>query len=134
LFGAFSPINGNSLVLEMPFCNTSTMQAFLDELSEMDKQELKIVVLDNASFHHSKSLHIPDNIRLIFLPPYSPELNPAEKFWWVIKNKTSLKVYPSIDQLSQHLTEIICSFTTDSIKQLTNFDYIQKAYQTIYNV
>lgn len=134
LFGAFSPINGNSLILEMPFCNTSTTQAFINELSEMDSQEFKIVIWDNASFHHSKSLRIPDNICLIFLPPYSPELNPAEKFWWMIKNKTSLKIYTSLDELSSHLSEIIKTFTHHEIKHLTDFDYIHKAYQTIINV
>ena len=54
-------------------------QTFLEQLSKQDEQEFKIVILDNGAFHHAKSLTVPDNIHLIFLPPYSPELNPAEK-------------------------------------------------------
>jgi len=134
LFGAFSPVNGSSLILEMPFCNTAAMQVFLDELSEMDREELKIVVLDNAAFHHTRSLIIPLNIRLIFLPPYSPELNPAEKIWWVIKNKTSMQVYPTIEDLQKHLSHIIESLSPQSIKQISDYDYIQKTYQTLFNV
>jgi transposase len=41
--------------------------------------EFKIMILDNGALHHAKKLNIPDNIALLFLPPYSPELNPAEK-------------------------------------------------------
>ena len=43
------------------------------------KKQLKLIVLDNGAFRKAKSLNIPKNIQLIFLPPYSPELNPAEK-------------------------------------------------------
>ncbi len=39
---------------------------------------------NNAAFHKAKSLQLPDNIELMFLPPYSPELNPAEEIWWKI--------------------------------------------------
>jgi transposase len=49
--------------------------------------ELKIVVLDNGTFHKAKELKIPENVVLIFLPPYSPELNHAEKIWWLIKQE-----------------------------------------------
>ena len=48
---------------------------------------LNIMVLDNGRFHHAKSLVIPDNGVLIFLPPYSPELNPIERLWQAIKQK-----------------------------------------------
>src|ERR1043166_1671381 len=79
LFGAFSPINGAHLILELPHCNSDNFQLFLNELSAQDSEELKIVILDNGAFHHAKRLVIPDNVVLKFLPPYSPELNPAEK-------------------------------------------------------
>ena len=49
------------------------------------------MVLDNGAFHKAKSLKIPDNIFLLFLPPYSPELNPAEKYGKHIKRKFTNK-------------------------------------------
>ena len=70
LFGAFSPVTGNSLLLEMPYCNTDTFQVFLNNLSDLNKQEFKIVVLDNGSFHKAKRLRVPQNIGFIFLPSY----------------------------------------------------------------
>jgi hypothetical protein len=72
LFGAFSPINGDKFLLELPFCNNDTFQQYLNEFSEYNTNEFKIIVLDNGAFHKAKALIIPENIALVFLPPYSP--------------------------------------------------------------
>ena len=45
---------GNHLILEMPQCNSSTFQTFLEQLSNQDQQEFKIVILDNGAFHPCK--------------------------------------------------------------------------------
>ncbi|MGL5507932.1 MAG: IS630 family transposase [Paraclostridium sp.] len=60
---------------------------FLDEV-----EEDKVIVMDNASFHRKNKLYelckeSNKNLKLIFLPPYSPELNPIEKYWAVLKRK-----------------------------------------------
>ena len=90
LFGAFSPINGDNFLLEMPVCNSQTFQLFLNDFSLDKPDEFKILILDNGAFHKAKSLIIPQNIAIIFLPPYSPELNPAEKMWRFIKDRISM--------------------------------------------
>ena len=61
--------------------------------------ELLVIVLDNASFHKAKKLVVPSNIRLIFLPPYSPELNPAEKVWQKFKRAFTNKLFESIEEI-----------------------------------
>jgi len=61
LFGAFSPIDGNNLMMEFPSCNSSNFQIFLDEFSNIRPNELKIMVLDNGAFHKTKGLIIPNN-------------------------------------------------------------------------
>lgn len=122
LFGAFSPINGNHLILEMPQCNSANFQTFLEHLSKEDQEEFKIVILDNGAFHHAKSLIIPANIALLFLPPYSPQLNPAEKVWWIIKRELKMKLFKTIEELQEALStavEKLC--TLPAIKQLTAF-------------
>jgi hypothetical protein len=63
--------------LELPFCNSENFQIYLNEFSDKNPSEFKIMVLDNGAYHKAKSLKIPQNIGIIFLPPYSPELNPA---------------------------------------------------------
>jgi transposase len=124
LFGAFSPITGEQLQLEMPYCNADTFQLFLDQLSKQNPNEYKIIVLDNGAFHKAKSLTIPDNITLLFLPPYCPELNPAEKVWQQIKRKFTNKHFNNLDQISTFFSETIQQLTTSKIKSICAYEYI----------
>lgn len=73
------PLTGSRFELELSHCNTETFQVFLDGFSLMDPMELKIILLHNGAFHKGKNLVIPENIILIFIPPYSPELNSSQK-------------------------------------------------------
>ena len=107
LFGAFSPINGDNLLLEMPYCDTECFEAFLSELSQQNPTEHKILFLDNGAFHKAKRLVIPENITLCFIPPYSPELNPAEKVWAFIKKKITNKAFKTLPDLQSFMDDII---------------------------
>ena len=124
LFGAFSPINGDKFLLEMPNCNAANFQVFLDGFSAQNPDEFKIMVLDNGAFHKAKILQIPDNIGLIFLPPYSPELNPAENIWAILKRKFTNKLYKTLDEVSEFITEATNSLCADKIKSTCGFAYI----------
>jgi len=86
--------------------------------------EFKIMVLDNGAFHKAKILQIPDNIGLIFLPPYSPELNPAENIWAILKRKFTNKLYKTLDGVSEFITEATNSLCADKIKSTCGFAYI----------
>lgn len=82
------------------------------------------MVLDNGAFHKAKRLKIPENIILIFLPPYSPELNPAEKVWWVLKQHFVIKTYKTLTALQEQLTFIIKKeISINRILKLCSFDY-----------
>ncbi|MDQ3845343.1 MAG: IS630 family transposase [Bacteroidota bacterium] len=126
LYGAFSPITGSHLLLELPTCNSETFQFFLNQLANVDPQEFKIVLLDNAAFHKAKTLILPANVYLLFLPPYSPELNPAEKVWWMLKRELKNRFFKTLEDLQQALTAAITKCCTQSaIQQLTAFSYYQ---------
>ncbi|MDQ3140845.1 MAG: IS630 family transposase [Bacteroidota bacterium] len=124
LFGAFSPITGDHLLLEMPFCNSDTFQLFLDEFSAHNPNELKLMVLDNGAFHKAKALQIPKNIILIFLPPYSPELNPAEKIWAKFKRQFANRIFKSLDDLEIFICDLAKSLVAPDVKSICSFDYI----------
>jgi transposase len=97
-------------------------QLFLSELSAQDKEEYKIIFLDNGAFHKARRLVIPPNIGLVFLPPYSPELNPAEKVWWTIKREISMKVFKTLDELADEIQRIVRNIiTSDKVKLLTDY-------------
>ena len=122
-------------MLEMPFCNTDMFEIFLNELSGQNPDEFKIMFLDNGAFHKAKRLTIPHNIALAFLPPYSPELNPAEQIWKVLKSEMKNKVYANLDALSRCLTRIINkTISTQSIKSITGYDFYLSAFRTIYDL
>lgn len=124
LFGAFSPINGDKFLLELPFCNADTFQIFLDEFSVHTSGQFNIVVLDNGAFHKAASLIIPKNIGLVFLPPYSPELNPAEKVWASLKRMFSNKLFHSLDQISDFIAQSLKSIHPENIKSICAYSYI----------
>ena len=124
LFGAFSPITGDHFELEMPYCNTATFQIYLDEFSKKSPDELKIVLLDNGAFHKCKRLIIPDNIILLFIPPYSPELNPAEKIWWKMKRAFTGKLYKSLDNVSDFIKDQVNILTDEHVKSICMYEYI----------
>ena len=124
LFGAFSPITGDKFLLEMPNCDANNFQIFLDEFSMQNENEFKIIVLDNGAFHKSKSLIIPKNIALLFLPPYSPELNPAENIWAILKRKFTNKLYNSLDEISEFISATIMLLTPTQIMSTCGFSYV----------
>ena len=124
MFGAFSPINGDKFLLEMPHCNAANFQVFLDAFSAQNPDEFKIMVLDNGAFHKAKTLKIPANISLIFLPPYSPELNPAENIWAALKRKFTNRLYKTLDEVSEFITAATNSLSQDKIKSTCGFPYI----------
>jgi transposase len=124
LFGAFSPINGASFLLELPYCNTDCFELFLNEFSLINPQELKVIVLDNGAFHKAKRLKVPKNIILVFLPPFSPELNPAEKMWPKFKRAFTNKLYKSLEEVSLFIKSQTQNLKKEETKNTCAFDYI----------
>ena len=124
LFGAFSPITGDHFELEMPYCNTDAFQVYLNEFSKSSPDEYKILLLDNGAFHKAMKLSIPDNIALIFIPPYSPELNPAEKIWHKMKRAFSGKLHKTLDNVSEFIRNQVNKLTDENVKSICKYEYI----------
>ena len=88
IYGAACAETGASCGLVMPEVNTQSMQLFLDELSSIISMgRHAALIIDNAGWHTSHELQVPNNITLIRLPPYSPELNAMEQVWAWIKDR-----------------------------------------------
>lgn len=86
VIGAINPENGQLVSLIVPHSDTEVFQAFLDTMAKEVPEDGKEVwlVLDNASWHKSKSLNW-HHIKVKFLPPYSPDFNPIERLWQHLK-------------------------------------------------
>lgn len=108
----------------MPFCNGQTFQLFLDAFALINPTELKIIVLDNGAFHKAKTLSITENIILLFLPPYSPELNPAEKIWAKFKRDFTNRLFKTLDDLDKYICALVNRLTKNEVSSICQFPYI----------
>ena len=127
VFSATSPETGEAYSLILPLCNTDAMGAFLESFSQHYNNYKNIIIVDQASWHTTKKLPQFYNIRFIFLPPGSPELNPAEHLWEHIREKyLGNRIFDSLDQLEDELVNIIATIHTEQgiIKNLTGFHWI----------
>ena len=88
-------------------------------------------MLDNRRFHHSKSLEIPENVVLLFLPPYSPELNPIQRLWQDIKAKLFTQTYKALEDMQTKVTEILLNYSDATIVNLTGFSHFIKAANAV---
>lgn len=80
LFAAVRAGSDQAHAWVMPHANKQTMQHFLDRFSaERDPDEHAVMVLDQAAWHDTRALNVPDNVTIVPLPAYSPELNPIER-------------------------------------------------------
>jgi hypothetical protein len=130
LYGAVSPKDGTCVYLIMPRSDTACFQAFLNALSRKFARQDILLVLDGAPNHRCSDLALPDNISLLFLPPYSPELNPKENLWDEIREKI-FKNYAlkSIDAVRAELTQAILYIERNPtmVKSITTFPYIARS-------
>ena len=85
LFGAVSPLDGRLVTTIEKTANADAMTRFLAVTAEAFPDDRLLMVLDGAGWHIAKALVIPERLRLIRLPPYCPDLNPAEHLWAAIR-------------------------------------------------
>ena len=110
--------------MELPFCNSDLFQLFLNEFSKQNTNELKVIVLDNGAFHKAKKLLIPENIILIFLHPYSPELNPAGKIWAKFKRDFTNRLFKTMDELEEYVCSLAKCLSREEVMSISAYDYI----------
>jgi hypothetical protein len=86
-YGAVSIGDGAWDSLVLPRGDTECMQIFLDEVASRHRGDRIVMALEQAGWHKSRGLAVPDNMGLVYLPPYSPELNPVENVWEELREK-----------------------------------------------
>ena len=102
LFGAVCPHRDTGPALVLPYANAQAMNLHLEEISSQVTQgSHAVLLLDRAGWHRTGGkLRVPDNISLLYLPPYSPELNPVENIWQFLRqNLLSNRVFKTYDDI-----------------------------------
>ena len=101
VFAAVCPQLGTIVSLILPYANSDMMNIFLEEVSTTYPDYFIIMQLDQAGWHRSKDLHTPENIRFIYQPAYSPQLNPTEHCWDELREKyLTNQQFENIDEVS----------------------------------
>ena len=111
----------------LPAVNATTMSIFLAEVARRHPEELILMVLDGAGWHRANDLVVPNNMRLIPLPPYSPELNPVEHIWDEIREKWFANlVFDSLNAVEDLLVEALASLEKDyqKLQRMVGFQWI----------
>ncbi|MCS3638160.1 transposase [Salinibacter ruber] len=83
--------------------------------------------MDNGRFHKAGKLTIPENVRLLSLPPYSPELNPIERFWEDVKGHLAFHLHETLSALRQRDREKLRGYTDEAVASLTGYQYLVDA-------
>ena len=117
--------------LDFSHLDAVCFQIFLELLASEYPKDLNIVQLDNGRFHYSSSLKIPDNLLLLFQPPYSLELNPVERVWHYIKQELSWEIYENLDTLKEKVRAALEELSLLTIVSITGWDYILSALATV---
>ena len=127
VYGVVEPVAGGHLCCEYPHLNAEHFQTFLDHVSKWLGESKALMQMDRAKAHRAKALLWPENIIPIFQPPYSPELNPAERFWQHLKSELKGKCFECLDKLRTHLWDVVENLTDNEIASLTGYDFILEA-------
>lgn len=126
-FAAVSPHDGVTDSLVLPWVSAETMSMFLAEIAERHADEFVVMVMDQAGWHIAGELAVPRNIRIVFLPPYSPELNPAEHIWEALREDCFANtVFANLDAVENALSTGLLAIEANPSRTqtLTGFQWI----------
>ena len=128
-YGAVDPIDGDSFFLIMPYCNTEYMQTYLNGVSKEFHDDIIVLICDGAAWHKAGKLMVPDNIAILFIPPYTPEMNPIEQIWKEIRKRGfKNEVFQTLEKVVDRLCVTIGSLSKDTIKSITGREWILSCF------
>jgi hypothetical protein len=131
LYGAVEPATGEAFFLQFSHVDTLCYQRFLDEFSKAYPDSLNILQVDNGRFHKGKDLIVPENVILLFQPPYSPELNPIERLWEFLKADLKWASFKTLDQLQTKIDQLLAQLTPEIIASVTGYAFILDALSAL---
>ena len=113
IFGAVCPERDLAVALVAPDVGIDGMLAHLKHISEQTaSNKIAVIVMDRAPWHITKKINIYPNIRLIFLPPASPELNPVEQLWQQLRdNSLANRTYENYADIEKTCCSAWLTFT-----------------------
>ncbi len=127
LYGSIAPTCGDGYFLGLPKLDQEHVQLFLDAFARARPDTLNVLLLDNARSHTAKALRVPENVILLFQPPYAPEVNPAERVWEAMKQDLAWECVDTLAGLQNRIVALVQAYDADTLQSLTAYPYLIKA-------
>jgi hypothetical protein len=125
VYSAVCPSTGEDFSLFLPWVNTTMMNLYLEQFQEALSGRFCFLVLDQAGWHVAEKLRVPDNIELVYLPPYSPELNPVERLWqWLKRHSLRNRFFTDLEGAMESVQACIQGTTPTFLKDLCRCKYL----------
>lgn len=128
---AVCPQTGQSIGMLSPYIGTEIMNIYLKQFArELSANVHGVLIWDQAGFHKSRELAVPENITIIELPAYSPELNPVENLWRYLRShywaNRSYRDYEDLRKAACDSWQRVC-LSAEMIKSICQVNYIERS-------
>jgi transposase len=131
VYGAVAPTTGERFFLELPYLNADIFQLFVDAFAQAFPDSLNLLLLDNSGAHTAQRLTLPENVRLVFLPPYCPELNPIERVWRDLKDDLAWQQFPTLEAQQDSVEDWLQAYEALTLQSLTGYAYLVDAINAL---
>lgn len=130
LYAAVEPTTGDAFWWELPHLDATCFSLFLNKLGHHYAESLHMILLDQAPAHVAHRVQPPENVVLVWLPAYSPELNPVERLWEDLKARIDVldaRVRSNLTALQEHVAGLVQRYSAETIASLTGYAYLTEA-------
>lgn len=126
-----APTTGEHFFLDLPYLNADTFQLFLDAFGQAFPDSLNILLLDNSGAHTAQCIRWRENVRCLWLPPYSPELNPIERVWRDLKDDLAWRQFPDLEAHQDAVGDLLRAYGPSTLQALTGYVYLVEAINAL---
>jgi transposase len=128
------PTTGEAFWGELPRLAADCCGLCLEKFRQHYAESLNMILLDQAPAHTAQRVQVPDNIVLVWLPAYSPELTPVERLWEDLTPRLDglpPQVRSNLGALQEHVAELLQRYTAEMLASLTGYAYLMEAVDAL---
>jgi transposase len=125
--GAVEPTTGDRFFLELPYLNAENCHIFVHLFAQAFPNSLNLLLLDNSAAHSAQRLTLPQNVRLVFLPPYCPALNPIERVWQDLKDALAWLQFSNLEVQQDYVAMPLRGHEALTLQTLAGYPYLVEA-------
>lgn len=130
LMSAVEPASGHAFSMIWDGISLEVMQIWVDQFAEsLAPIDVAVLLMDGAGWHSIKGIRWPQNVVPLFIPPYSPELNPAERLWTWVRERLANRVFNTLKDLVDAIANVVAGWNKHKadLKSMTLYHWIEEA-------